>query len=889
MKAIIDKRLYERAAMMLLAVLTTMTAWANDNIGSITWNATDNCYEISSYDAFVDFANYVNNGHDCEGLVFKLTADINLPNDYWHSPIGDVTGVLMHQNYHMFSGTFDGNNKIINGLKINQPNDQYVGLFGYVTGNAVIKNVTLTNCNIIGGQRTGGIAGYVRPGESHRITIQNCHVSGTIADGSSISNYCAHGGIAGEAESVSIIGCTVQGTISTSYSNRRIGGIVGYAVSNFSISSCENAANITGNGDAHGGIVGYNFYTTNSYSRCLNRGTIAGTNYVGSIVGQRDGGSVNANKCYYAYPCNQKGFGINGGAEDVTGSSAYAYSIKIGDNIVSVEPSRTPVFVSALTGRIYDTTNSWTVTLTTPVNAGKAFITYNCEGGTLSDPTTPDGEHTLTVSDAGATISATMSIIDWATEGHAGTATDPFMIYNKDQLTMLADRVSQRSGDDYAASGYADKYFRLGCDISYPYTTDWNDATSTENNHTPIGCKKYVSVGYDPQSYKPVYDFIDIPFCGHFDGANHVVSGIRLYSNTGEEGLYQGLFGHIDNAEVKNVILADACINGSNYIGGIVANNAGTVENCHALSTVSINSANLTVNDCGAIVGHNTGTAIGCTSTDGLALRDNTDNSDFLILMTQRNNALTAVTRAEPLSTAIDITLDGRTLYKDGAWNTLCLPFDVSTTSAPLADTGVTAMTLNTATSGLNGSTLTLNFTATENISAGTPFIIKWGTPESHPGGTIQNPVFSGVTIDNSASMEVSFTGGKFVGTYDPYTVAKDNEIIYLGSNNKIGYAAKGKVLRPFRAHFEMTASPDPSQGGGNSVKEIILNFGDEDNADGIDNILPFGQAQAEQCSMFNVQCDDAWYDLSGRKIANGQQPTAKGIYIHGGKKIVVR
>ena len=32
-----------------------------------------------------------------------------------------------------------------------------------------------------------------------------------------------------------------------------------------------------------------------------------------------------------------------------------------------------------------------------------------------------------------------------------------------------------------------------------------------------------------------------------------------------------------------------------------------------------------------------------------------------------------------------------------------------------------------------------------------------------------------------------------------------------------------------------------------------------------------------------------AWYDLSGRRVANGQQPTAKGIYLHGGKKVAIK
>ena len=57
-----------------------------------------------------------------------------------------------------------------------------------------------------------------------------------------------------------------------------------------------------------------------------------------------------------------------------------------------------------------------------------------------------------------------------------------------------------------------------------------------------------------------------------------------------------------------------------------------------------------------------------------------------------------------------NVTLAGRKLYKDGYWNTLCLPFDVTVGSGQME--GATAMTMNAAQSGFNASTgvLTLNF-----------------------------------------------------------------------------------------------------------------------------------------------------------------------------------
>ena len=159
---------------------------------------------------------------------------------------------------------------------------------------------------------------------------------------------------------------------------------------------------------------------------------------------------------------------------------------------------------------------------------------------------------------------------------------DPYMIYNKDQLDMLAERVnngcSDGGDDDYAEIGYKGKHFKLGADIAYDHTTDWNDTNSEENNFVAIGRAEDNS------------DRSDYEFRGHFDGAGHVISGIRIFCNDGEytdncHGLF-GLTGR--SAVVENIILADTRITGSDDIGGIVGSNNGTVSNCHVAATVAI-------------------------------------------------------------------------------------------------------------------------------------------------------------------------------------------------------------------------------------------------------------------------------------------------------------
>ncbi len=222
-----------------------------------------------------------------------------------------------------------------------------------------------------------------------------------------------------------------------------------------------------------------------------------------------------------------------------------------------------------------------------------------------------------------------------------------------------------------------------------------------------------------------------------------------------------------------------------------------------------------------------------------------------------------------------DVVLTDRTLYKDDAWNTLCLPFDVTLIGSPLD--GAEARTLESASLSDAGE-LTLNFgNEVTTLSAGVPYIIKWSAATD-----LDNPVFRGVTVKNTSPTAVTSTDGKvkFVGQYAPFEiVANDavlsenqghlNEIILLGSGNTLGYASASRTLHTFRAHFEVPV-------GSGAVKEFRMNVGGETSIISIDN---------GQLTMDNEA--GAWYDLSGRKLDG--KPAQSGIYIKNGRKIVIK
>ena len=213
-----------------------------------------------------------------------------------------------------------------------------------------------------------------------------------------------------------------------------------------------------------------------------------------------------------------------------------------------------------------------------------------------------------------------------------------------------------------------------------------------------------------------------------------------------------------------------------------------------------------------------------------------------------------------------DIALTGRTLYKDGDWNTLVLPFAVSTTSGPLSGDNVTAMVLDEENSGLSGTTLTLNFNAApEPIPAGTPFIIKW----DNTGVNITDPVFTGVTVSD-ATNDAAFTGGSFKGTYVPMSWnTEERSILFLGTENQLHWPDAGASLGACRAYFQLT------EGAG--VREFKLNFDGEGTQTGI--------SHTEITDI--TEKADAWYTVNGVKLSG--VPTTKGLYIHGGRKVIVK
>ena len=101
-------------------------------------------------------------------------------------------------------------------------------------------------------------------------------------------------------------------------------------------------------------------------------------------------------------------------------------------------------------------------------------------------------------------------------------------------------------------------------------------------------------------------------------------------------------------------------------------------------------------------------------------------------------------------------------------------------------------------------------------------------------------------------------------------TTLSANQTAVPSSTQPVVVISKFDLLQMIRGTYAATNSNAPS---------IVIDLGD---VTGVEEVVKEGVKEG-------VKMDDSWYMLDGRRIANGQQPTAKGIYINKGIKRVVR
>ena len=818
-------------------------------------------YLISSTTDWAMLASKVAGGTVYSGKYVSLTDDIVIT-----TPVGE-------REDKPFSGIFLGNGKTLTaGLSNNNADAQGIAPFRY------IKDAT----------------------------IQNVTVAGSIA-----SNSLYTAGLVGFAEGTNLIeGCNVTATLNVS--SDYAGGFVGNGLTSATtIRDCIFAGTINGVGGNRSNMAGFwGLGGTPALDNCLENGIYTNVSSLHPIGLQSDKGTISG--CYYLTA--QKGTPdhacIVSGAWQV---STTASADEIYKKVTAVDNATYYMLctVSDDASKTYQATGE-VITIPAPVitAADNSALTV---GTDFSYVTNPDivkdkGNYTLTITAKGS---------------YTGIKSIPFSVSSNRAVTSSTTVMTTGSYTVYENVTIAERI-----NISGDVVLNLSEGTKLIANK---GIE--LSKGNKLTINGPGNLF------ARFDGDNAGIGAVEVGTLVinGGDIFSSGVKGAAIGGSKNNTLGGSITINGGSVfamgslgesggaaIGGGYADQAGNYGVC---GDIVINGGNVSTFALSIAFGpgthtdeasrSNSGTlTLGWTSPDDdvfIAKLENAVGGNHLEsirfapgkrFINTNKNIIPQVT-AEDLSNArlvpllaptddgdnselisacngmkLPVMLDGRTLYKDGKWNTLCLPFDVTISGSPLD--GAVARPLSEA--SIEGTTLNMTFgDAVTSLVAGTPYIIKWAKTEDYTDDDAHNivsPVFKGVTIDaTDRSYDNGASGDnrvRFIGTYKSTTFdGLDKSVLLMGSDNTLYYPAMGAGLGAQRACLRV--GEDGTQARAR-LMTFRIDFGDGNSTTGIVDI--------EQ-GMDNIEHSaDSWYSLDGRRL-NGK-PTQRGVYLNNGKKVVI-
>jgi len=363
----------------------------------------------------------------------------------------------------------------------------------------------------------------------------------TIERDSMIYNYVGLFGIARSAQikEIKILNADVAGYFSA--------GILIGSCDSTSIKSCSVSGAISGAGNI-GGLGGY--ISTSYITQCFSEADVtAAWSYAGGLIGYNSVTSIN--DCFATG--SVEGDSFIGGFAGSDNSSQILYCYSTG--AVSGTGGNIGGFIGSSSGYIYSC--YWNTQ-----TSGQMFSAGG-EGRTTDDMTFEHNEATTYVGwdfvltpvwEINYGINAGYPYFKWQNlpnnnfAGGSGTSADPYLVSNATQLNMVRY--------------YRTKAFRQTADIDLG-TVPWN----TGDGWAPIG--------NDDTNQ----------FSGSYDGDFHTISNMVVARDS---TMYNGLFGNVSNAVIKEIKVENANVTGW-YQAGVIAGvcYSSMIDKCSATGQIN--------------------------------------------------------------------------------------------------------------------------------------------------------------------------------------------------------------------------------------------------------------------------------------------------------------
>lgn len=563
-------------------------------------------------------------GNDLQGMNGNQSGNYALGSNIDASATsGGVWGTAGFNPIGNFTGTFDGLGHAINNLTINRPATNYLGLFGVVGSNGIVRNVGMVGGSVSGSYNyVGGLVGF------NSGTVSNAYTTGSVSE---IGGGESVGGLVGRNVGT-VSNSYATGTVSASYATGSNGGIFvgGLVGGNLGLVSNSYATgSVTGN-YAVGGLVGLN-------NEAIGGGTVNNSYATGKVIGGGEsvGGLVGFNNATVSnsyWNINTSGQTTSGGGTGLTTAQ-----MKTASNFTGFNFTTTP----GATG------NNWVMVDTdgTLNNAGGAA------GGTFpmlasEYSTTINNAHQLQLMAMNLSGNYTLGQnIDAAATGITGDAWSgstfiPVGTHTKnfggifDGLGhTISNLVINMPANDYVGlfgeSGGIIK--NVGLVGGYVTGNNVVGGLLGRNNYGTISnsyaLEAVTGVGYY------IGGLVGANFYGtisnsHATGAvsgNNTVGGlvgngngsvINSYASGDVSGGYfvGGLMG-VNNGTVNNSFATGKVMGSSDNVGGLVGYNQGTISNSYTAGMVTGSSDNV-----GGLVGYNNYGAISNSYSTGAVI-----------------------------------------------------------------------------------------------------------------------------------------------------------------------------------------------------------------------------------------------------------------------------
>lgn len=208
---------------------------------------------------------------------YKLMNDIDLTE--WINKNSPTKGWIAIGRNSGEATFIDGDGHKVSGLWINNPGENYNGLFSNFSAGQ-IKNLNVevaSGKSVIGGDYTGILIGRNANGK-----IVNCSVKGDVQGTTHV------GGIAGYTESTTLSSLTFDGKVSSTTANAFVGGVNGSSKgSTYTLCNVAPTISATGASNNIGGLAGYVEGGSVTKSKAIATITATGNNdNVGGLIGK---------------------------------------------------------------------------------------------------------------------------------------------------------------------------------------------------------------------------------------------------------------------------------------------------------------------------------------------------------------------------------------------------------------------------------------------------------------------------------------------------------------------------------------------------------------------------------------------------------------------------